>query len=40
VPELRRRDLVRGGYDGATLRDHLDLPAVPNVHLRPHLLPL
>jgi len=25
IPELRRRDLVRSGYEGRTLRDHLYL---------------
>jgi len=34
VPELRRRGLFRGAYEGATLREHLGLPAVPNSHLR------
>ncbi|MBB5842201.1 FMN-dependent oxidoreductase (nitrilotriacetate monooxygenase family) [Conyzicola lurida] len=40
VPELRRRGLLRDDYEGATLRDHLDLPAVPNGHLRIQLQPL
>lgn len=30
VPELRRRGLVRGEYEGATLRDHLGLPWTEN----------
>ena len=34
VPELRRRGLFRTAYEGATLRDRLGLPAVPNSHLR------
>ena len=40
VPELRRRGLFRTSYTGATLRDHLGLPAVANTHLRVHLQPL
>ncbi|MCU1544166.1 MAG: class flavin-dependent oxidoreductase [Microbacteriaceae bacterium] len=40
VPELQRRDLFRTGYGGSTLRDHLDLPAVANSHLRVQLQPL
>jgi len=40
VPELQRRGLFRTEYEGATLRDHLALPAVPNSHLRVHLQPL
>jgi alkanesulfonate monooxygenase SsuD/methylene tetrahydromethanopterin reductase-like flavin-dependent oxidoreductase (luciferase family) len=40
VPELQRRGLFRTGYTGATLREHLDLPVVPNSHLRVHLQPL
>jgi alkanesulfonate monooxygenase SsuD/methylene tetrahydromethanopterin reductase-like flavin-dependent oxidoreductase (luciferase family) len=40
VPELQRRGLFRVGYAGHTLRDHLDLPAVPNSHLRVRLQPL
>jgi alkanesulfonate monooxygenase SsuD/methylene tetrahydromethanopterin reductase-like flavin-dependent oxidoreductase (luciferase family) len=31
MPELRRRDLVRSGYEGKTLRDHLHL-ARPERH--------
>jgi FMN-dependent oxidoreductase (nitrilotriacetate monooxygenase family) len=34
VPELRRRGLLREGYAGATLRENLGLPVVPNSHLR------
>jgi alkanesulfonate monooxygenase len=30
VPELRRRELFRRDYDGATLRDHLGLPRPKN----------
>jgi len=30
VPILRRRGLVRGGYEGATLRENLGLPRPPN----------
>ncbi|WP_213813659.1 NtaA/DmoA family FMN-dependent monooxygenase [Glaciihabitans sp. dw_435] len=30
VPELTRRGLFPHGYEGATLRDHLGLPAVPS----------
>ena len=33
VPELQRRGLFRTEYEGATLRDHLGLPVVPNSHL-------
>jgi FMN-dependent oxidoreductase (nitrilotriacetate monooxygenase family) len=40
VPELQRRGLFRTGYEGSTLRDHLDLPEVANSHLRVHLQPL
>jgi len=40
VPELRRRGLFRTDYAGATLRDHLALPAATNTHLRVHLQPL
>jgi FMN-dependent oxidoreductase (nitrilotriacetate monooxygenase family) len=40
VPELQRRGLFRTAYEGTTLRDHLDLPAVPNSHLRAQLQPL
>ena len=32
VPELQRRGLFRTAYEGHTLRDHLDLPHVPNRH--------
>jgi FMN-dependent oxidoreductase (nitrilotriacetate monooxygenase family) len=40
VPELQRRGVLRTEYRGSTLRDHLDLPAVANTHLRVHLQPL
>ena len=30
VPELQRRGLFRTAYEGATLRDHLDLPRPAN----------
>jgi alkanesulfonate monooxygenase len=30
VPELRRRELFRRDYEGATLRDHLGLPRPKN----------
>ena len=29
IPELRRRNLIRGGYEGKTLRDHLYLARPP-----------
>lgn len=32
VPELQRRGLFRSAYQGRTLREHLGLPRVPNVH--------
>jgi FMN-dependent oxidoreductase (nitrilotriacetate monooxygenase family) len=32
VPELQRRGLFRRQYTGRTLREHLGLPRVPNVH--------
>jgi FMN-dependent oxidoreductase (nitrilotriacetate monooxygenase family) len=40
VPELQRRGLFRTEYAGATLRDHLGLPTVPNTRLRVQLQPL
>jgi FMN-dependent oxidoreductase (nitrilotriacetate monooxygenase family) len=40
VPELQRRGLFRSEYRGTTLRDHLDLPAIANTHLRVQLQPL
>ena len=30
IPELRRRGRFRTGYEGATLRDHLELPRPAN----------
>ena len=35
LPELRRRDLFRGEYDGHTLREHLGLPR-PDSRYTPH----
>ncbi len=35
VPELRRRGLCRSEYQGATLRDHLGIPAAPLPLLNP-----
>ena len=40
VPELQRRGLFRTDYEGASLREHLGLPTVPNTHLRVQLQPL
>ena len=35
VPELQDRGLIRVGYEGATLRDHLGLRRPPSRHAKP-----